>query len=181
MVYIDLLGCRLEDLVPVNQSVKDFPVTLSYSPISFGKLRLWMQFSAAMFTLRQMGFTEKDIDELKGIFADTNIVLLCVTFVVAALHVSHSNRFVKKIQVVFIYRMASFSQMLFDFLAFKNDIYFWRDRDNMVGLSSRTLLWRAFSQFVIFLYLVDENTSLLVVIPAAVGTLIEVLFVFIYE
>lgn len=91
MVYIDLLGCRLEDLVPVNQSVKDFPVTLSYSPISFGKLRLWMQFSAAMFTLRQMGFTEKDIDELKGIFADTNIVLLCVTFVVAALHVSHSK------------------------------------------------------------------------------------------
>lgn len=69
--------------------------------------------------------------------------------------------------------------MLFDFLAFKNDIYFWRDRDNMVGLSSRTLLWRAFSQFVIFLYLVDENTSLLVVIPAAVGTLIEVLFIFV--
>ncbi|XP_057379380.1 lipid scramblase CLPTM1L-like [Daphnia carinata] len=150
VVYIDLLGCRLADLVPVNQSVKDFPVELVYSPISFGKLRLWMQFSAAMHTLRQMGFTEKDIDELKGIFADTNIVLLCVTFIVAALH------------------------MLFDFLAFKNDIYFWRDRENMVGLSSRTLLWRAFSQFIIFLYLVDENTSLLVVIPAAIGTLIEV-------
>lgn len=150
VVYIDLLGCRLADLVPVNQTMKDFPVELVYSPISFGKLRLWMQFSAAMHTLRQMGFTEKDIDELKGIFADTNIVLLCVTFIVAALH------------------------MLFDFLAFKNDIYFWRDRENMVGLSSRTLLWRAFSQFVIFLYLVDENTSLLVVIPAAIGTLIEV-------
>jgi hypothetical protein len=108
VVYIDLLGSRLEDLVPVNQSVKDFPVTLNYSPISFGKLRLWMQFSAAMFTLRQMGFTEKDIDELKGIFADTNIVLLCVTFVVAALHVSLNHRCVQKIQIVLIYCTTSF-------------------------------------------------------------------------
>lgn len=89
VVYIDLLGCRLEDLVLVNQSVKELPVTFNYSPISFGKLRLWMQFSAAMHTLRQMGFTDKDIDELKGIFADTNIVLLCMTFVVAALHVNN--------------------------------------------------------------------------------------------
>ena len=44
----------------------------------------------------------------------------------------------------------------------------------MIGLSSRTLLWRAFSQFVIFLYLMDENTSLLIVMPAGVGTIIEV-------
>ena len=92
MVYIDLLGSRLEDLVAVNQTVKDFPVTLVYSPISFGKLRLWMQFTAAMHTLRQMGFTEKDIDELKGIFNDTSIVLLCMTFVVAALHVNYCSR-----------------------------------------------------------------------------------------
>lgn len=89
-MYIDLLGCRLEDLVLVNQNIKELPVTLAYSPISFGKLRLWMQFTAAMQTLRQMGFTDKDIDELKGIFADTNIILLCMTFVVAALHVNQS-------------------------------------------------------------------------------------------
>lgn len=86
-MYIDLLASRLEDLVLVDQSLKELSVTLVYSPISFGKLRLWMQFTAAMYTLRQMGFTDKDIDELKGIFADTNIVLLCMTFIVAALHV----------------------------------------------------------------------------------------------
>lgn len=77
----------MEDLVPVNTSITEIPVSVFYSPISFGKLRLWMQFSVAMQTLRTMGFTEKDIDELKGLFADTNIVLLCMTFVVAALHV----------------------------------------------------------------------------------------------
>lgn len=176
VVYIDLLGSRLEDLVPVNKSLKELPVTLVYSPISFGKLRLWMQFTAAMYTLRQMGFTDKDIDELKGIFADTNIVLLCMTFIVAALHVCHClsemGAYLQIFHELFLFKM--FFQMLFDFLAFKNDIHFWRDRENMAGLSSRTLLWRSFSQFVIFLYLVDENTSLLVVIPAAIGTLIEV-------
>ena len=30
-----------------------------------------------------------------------------------------------------------FFQLLFDFLAFKNDISYWKKRKNMVGLSSR--------------------------------------------
>jgi hypothetical protein len=63
---------------------------------------------------------------------------------------------------------------LFDFLAFKNDVSFWRRKQSLVGLSSRTVIWRAFSQAVIFLYLMDEETSLLVLVPTGIATVIEV-------
>lgn len=50
---------------------------------------------------------------MKGIFVDTNFYFLALTVFIAALH------------------------MLFDILAFKNDIAFWRNRKSMAGLSMR--------------------------------------------
>jgi len=150
ILYVDELTMRSRDLVIVNSTDKNAKINLVYRPISFGKLRLFLQFTSALSSMQGMGFTEKDTDEVKGIFADTNLVLLLVTFGVSAVH------------------------LLFDCLAFKSDISFWRGKKSMEGLSRKTILWRAFSQSIIFLYLMDEETSLLVLIPAGVGALIEI-------
>ncbi|KAK2144738.1 hypothetical protein LSH36_735g01064 [Paralvinella palmiformis] len=149
VLYVDELSYRIRDLLPINNTVTKLPLTITYRPISVGKLRLWINMQLSMSQLQALGFTEKDTDEIKGIFADTNLYLLLLTFMVAAFH------------------------MLFDVLAFKNDISYWRNRKTMVGLSTRTVVWRCISTFIIFLYLLDEETSMLVLIPSGLGAIIE--------
>ena len=145
ILFVDELTMRLKDLRIINSSDTSSEIEILYKPISFGKLRLFLQFSGALGSMHGMGFTDKDTDEVKGIFADTNLVLLLITFGVSAIH------------------------LLFDFLAFKNDVSFWRSKKTVEGLSRKTILWRAFSQTVIFFYLMDEETSLLVLIPGKVA------------
>ncbi|XP_078047511.1 lipid scramblase CLPTM1L [Augochlora pura] len=150
IVNNDFLQSRHHDLVKILPQNDTINVTLQYSPISLGKLRLLLHVEPTMHALKNLGFTDKDVDEVKGIFADTNIYILGGTFFIAAIH------------------------LLFDFLAFKNDVSYWRQKNNLVGLSKWTVLWRGFSQAVIFLYLLDEGSSLLVLIPAGIGSIIEI-------
>ncbi|XP_043921082.1 cleft lip and palate transmembrane protein 1-like protein isoform X1 [Protopterus annectens] len=150
ILFIDQLSNRMKDLMIINSSTVELPLTICYDKISLGKLRFWIHMQDAVYSLQQFGFTEKDADEVKGIFVDTNLYFLALTFFVAAFH------------------------LLFDFLAFKNDISFWKRKKTMVGMSTKAVLWRCFSTVVIFLFLWDEQTSLLVLIPAGVGAVIEV-------
>uniref|UniRef100_A0AAY4CVV8 Lipid scramblase CLPTM1L n=1 Tax=Denticeps clupeoides TaxID=299321 RepID=A0AAY4CVV8_9TELE len=150
LLFVDELSNRVKDLMEINSSTTEIPLTVSYDTISLSRLRFWIHMQDAVFSLQQFGFTERDVDEIKAIFVDTNMYFLALTFFVAAFH------------------------LLFDFLAFKNDISFWKKKKSMVGMSSKAVLWRCFSTVVIFFYLMDEQTSLLVLIPAGVGAIIEV-------
>uniref|UniRef100_A0A8C9FJW5 Lipid scramblase CLPTM1L n=1 Tax=Pavo cristatus TaxID=9049 RepID=A0A8C9FJW5_PAVCR len=94
ILFIDQLSNRVKDLMVSNRMM---PLLTIY-----------------YFFL--LGFSEKDADEVKGIFVDTNLYFLALTFFVAAFH------------------------LLFDFLAFKNDISFWKKKSSMIGMSTK--LWK---------------------------------------
>ncbi|XP_050540536.1 lipid scramblase CLPTM1L [Daktulosphaira vitifoliae] len=149
----NFLQDRSYNVTKIDNDTSSVPVLLRYEPISYAGLRILTQTQLAMETMKQFGFKDKDIDEIKAIF-DTNHYLLLISILVAFIH------------------------LLFDFLAFKNDISFWRSRKTMAGLSSRLVLWRAFSQAIVLLYLIEEKASLLIIIPSTISSVIEIWKVF---
>jgi hypothetical protein len=94
---------------------------------------------------RRLGRHVRAVWQLKSILLDTNPVLLAVTVTVSVLHT------------------------VFDFLAFKNDISFWRKVDNMQGLSVRSIFTSVITQTIIFLYLLDNDTSWVILFSSGIG------------
>ncbi|CAH8551218.1 unnamed protein product [Schistosoma mattheei] len=139
------------DWLEVNQPPENrrLEMVLSIEPLSIGHLRLRCMLEAVADQLLSYGIKSKEIDEIRGIFLDTNLYLLLTTLFVSVFH------------------------LLFSFLAFKNDISFWRRSDNSVGISLRTIVWRFVSSLIIFLHLWEEKSSLLVSVPMGISTLIE--------
>lgn len=58
--------------------------------------------------------------------------------------------------------LASLLHLLFEFLALRSDISFWQGNKSLAGLSARTVVTDLASQGVVFLFLLDSDTSLLV-------------------
>jgi hypothetical protein len=83
-------------------------------------------------------------------FLYTNPILIGVTFFVSLLH------------------------SLFDFLAFKNDIQFWQKQKDMTGLSFRSIILNVVQQLIVFLYLIDNDTSTMILISTFLGLIIEI-------
>lgn len=88
-------------------------------------------------------------DEIKRIFIEGNPYLLALTMVVSMLHT------------------------VFDIMAFRSDIGFWNKNKSMEGLSARMVVLNSFMQLVIFLYLLENDTSMVVLFSSGVGCAIE--------
>ena len=119
-----------------------------------GEVRVLSAKRMLLLSLRQHRSNSKALslqsDILVNMITDTNPILLVITVLVSTLH------------------------SVFDILAFKNDIAFFKGKKSMEGLSIRTMVVNLFFQVVIFLYLFDNDTSFMVLMSNGVGLLIEI-------
>jgi len=152
--------------IPINQTVSSLPLRISFDRsdmkdehhihattanaggISPARWRLLSHLSKSFEQQKELGFEQSDIDDLRRLIADTNVALLGITVLASALH------------------------LLFEFLTFKNDVSFWQNNSDLTGLSVRSLFLDMICQFVIVLYLIDRDSSLLMTVPSAIGVLI---------
>ncbi|KAK8492140.1 hypothetical protein V6N11_082297 [Hibiscus sabdariffa] len=69
--------------------------------------------------------------------------------------------------------IVSLLHSVFDFLAFKNDIQFWNKNKSMEGLSAKSVVVSFLCQLIVFLYLLDNETSWMILASSGIGCCIE--------
>ncbi|CAL8262055.1 unnamed protein product [Boreogadus saida] len=153
LLLVDQLSVGARDLLEVSSSARHLPLTVSYRATSLQSFRFWIHLQDLVHSLRQFGFTEENIDEIKETLRGSNLYLLILTALVTALH------------------------LICEFLALKNDITSWRKKKSMAGMSRRTVVWRCLGTLLVFVHLL-EDTSLLVLLPVGLGACVEVWKVF---
>ncbi|KAL4376095.1 hypothetical protein GQ457_02G010340 [Hibiscus cannabinus] len=139
-----------DKLTAINESVTELPLNLEVGPISMMKWQLFLQIDQSFQIHRSYGsMLEGEADELKRVFLEGNPYLLVITMVVSLLH------------------------SVFDFLAFKNDIQFWNKNKSMEGLSAKSVVVSFLCQLIVFLYLLDNETSWMILASSGIGCCIE--------
>lgn len=148
----------LRDYTPINETTQVLELTLTYQPLSLFKFQLYAaqgmknKWTSSMFGDALAGHEEQDEDQdsLKETLLETNPYLLGITFVVSILHT------------------------IFELLAFKNDIQFWKERKSLEGLSVRSVFFAVFQSLIVLLYVLDNETNFMIRMSCLVGLGIEI-------
>jgi hypothetical protein len=141
-----------ESQFPLNETVEEVTLEMEYYPLSLMKWQLIEQMEENWKSQREMGTGGGDAETevLKNMLIETSPALLVTTGVVSCLH------------------------MVFDMLAFKNDIKFWRNQKSLEGLSVGTVFINSFCSVVVFLYLMNsEEISNMILFSQGLSLCIE--------
>lgn len=113
ILHLDQLGTLSKDMLDVNTTAKQMPLTISFAPVGGTRFQWMLQMEQSVKMHRDMGTPESEMEEVRRMFVETNSILLVVTITVSVLH------------------------LVIDVLAFKNDISFWRKLKSTKGISVR--------------------------------------------
>lgn len=155
IIYLNDYWNLIREYTPINDTVKTLPLHLTFQPLSLFR---WQLYTAQAMRSRWTSFlgqdlmeeSDEDQDYMKEALLETSPILLGLTFVVSIVH------------------------SIFEFLAFKNDIQFWNNRKSLEGLSVRSVFFNVFQSIVVLLYVLDNDTNMVVRISVFVGLLIEI-------
>ena len=158
IVFVNDYWNMLRDYQPINSTTKSLELTLTYQPLSLFKFQLYAaqgmrnKWTSSMFGDALSGGDEPDEDQdsLKETLLETNPYLLGITFVVSILHT------------------------VFELLAFKNDIQFWKERKSLEGLSVRSVFFAVFQSLIVLLYVLDNETNFMIRMSCFIGLGIEI-------
>lgn len=150
LLYHSEFWTRRDMLLEINGTLDHINVEFNLNSVPLWK---WQMMSSMEITWKQNESSGKDdggSDMLRKMLLETNPILLFITVIVSILHT------------------------IFDCLAFKNDVAFFKGNKSMEGLSLRSMVVNTGFQIIIFLYLADNDTSFMVLASNAVGLCIEI-------
>uniref|UniRef100_A0A8R1I4M3 Cleft lip and palate transmembrane protein 1 n=1 Tax=Caenorhabditis japonica TaxID=281687 RepID=A0A8R1I4M3_CAEJA len=137
------------DYMPINETVTELDLSVTFYPISLFKYQMYASQNMKSQWSDLLQSEKEDDDSIKVALLETNPILLGITVVVSILHT------------------------VLELLAFKNDIQFWKNRKDLVGLSVRSVLFNIFQSLIVFLYICDNETNFVVKMSVGIGLLIE--------
>jgi len=138
--YIDEQYLFRSHKVPLssNKTEGNPTLTLMFKSTSPGVRRLLYLVNAQKEALREYNFSEEDLEEVLQLVNPDRLYTLAFTYFI------------------------SFAHSILSILAFKNDIGFWKGRENMEGLSQKAIIGEAACSVIIFFYLLDCDSSVLI-------------------
>jgi Cleft lip and palate transmembrane protein 1 (CLPTM1) len=160
VVFVNTFWQLRSHMTEINSTVERLPLNIQLTNLKNWKYSMYAAMDDGMKRTQMQAATSgqvsaagdgSELEKFKEILLDTNSYLLGTTFFVSILH------------------------MIFEALAFKNDIAHWRKKKDVVGTSVRTILANVLMQSIIFLYLMDnsEGTSWMILAGQGFGILLE--------
>ncbi len=151
ILYSSEFWITKDGMIEVNDTLVEATIELKFENVKVWKWQLMSQMEETWRKQAEMNGGEEDAgsDIFRTMLLETNPILLAITGIVSVLHT------------------------VFDMLAFKNDIKFFNKKKSMEGLSIRSMIINTVFQLIILLYLMDNETSFMVLMSNAVGVAIE--------